>query len=527
MHLLDVYPPKGFFLPGESARIRVQIRSAANAAAQLRLDIFHLTETVARLTRPIRLSPGDQVIDIDWTPPVAAPRGYGVTASLLDEAGTLLDSAATAFDVLPGWTTSPRYGFLTDFAPERTDIESILERLARFHINGLQFYDWQYRHDQLLPPSDPYIDPLGRTLSLSTVRDFITSAEAFGMASMPYLAVYAASLEFWRAHPDWALYNEEGEPLTFLDFLGLMNPEAGSPWAEHLLAECARVLAALPFAGLHVDQYGEPKRAFTAEGKAVDLPQAFVDFIRTLKLRHPGQAVTFNAVGNWPIAALAESPQDFEYIEIWPPDTGYTDLLRIVREARVLSGGRPVVIALYQPANRPVNIRLADALIFSAGGSRIELGENARLLADPYFPKHQALSPELEQSLRNSYDFAVRYGELIGPGAADPDLRVETPADVWAVTRGTPGWITVGLINLAGVQNPYWDEEHPAPTSQDYVEIAVEVTEQISGVWWASPDRNDMALTPAPYQTEGNVVHATLPYLDTWTILTIALENDA
>lgn len=525
MHLLDIYPSKGFFLPGEAALLRLHIH--AEAPAQVQVDIFHLQGTCARLIRPICPSPDDQVFDIEWMPRGAAPRGYGVTVSLLDQAGTPHDVATTAFDILPAWTTFPRYGFLCDFTPERRDIETVLERLVRFHINGLQFYDWQYRHDQLLPPGELYVDPLGRTLSLNTVRNFITTAKEYGMAAMPYLAVYAASLEFWRAHQDWALYDEAGKALTFMDFLGLMNPEAGSPWAEHLLHECAQVLAALPFAGLHVDQYGEPKQAFSPEGEAVDLPRAFVDFIRVLKQQHPSQAVTFNAVGNWPIAALTTSPQDFEYIEIWPPDTGYADLLRIVCEARALSGGRPVVIALYQPADHPVNIRLADALIFSAGGSRIELGEDARLLADPYFPKHQALSPDFEHTLRRYHDFVVRYGELIGPGATDAELQVQAPGAVYSITRAAPGWITVALVNLAGIQNQRWDEVHPPPTPLEDIDIALEIPGQIDGVYWASPDRDDMALTPMPYRSEGRFTHVTLPYLDTWTILTIELADDA
>ncbi len=77
-------------------------------------------------------------------------------------------------------------------------------------------------------------------------------------------------------------------------------------------------------------------------------------------------------------------------------------------------------MALYLPADRPTNIRLADALIFSCGGSRIELGEGERLLADPYFPKHQPLTPELRTTLRRYYDFAVRYGEWLGPAAPSP-----------------------------------------------------------------------------------------------------------
>lgn len=28
--------------------------------------------------------------------------------------------------------------------------------MARFHLNGLQFYDWMYRHSDYLPPAAEY-----------------------------------------------------------------------------------------------------------------------------------------------------------------------------------------------------------------------------------------------------------------------------------------------------------------------------------------------------------------------------------
>ncbi len=144
---------------------------------------------------------------------------------MLDEGGRSQGVATTAFDVLPSWTSYPRYGFLTDFTPGRGDIAAAVETLARYHVNGLQFYDWQYRHDHLLPPQPEYTDPLGRRLSLPVVADGVRAAHAHGMAAMPYLAVYAASPEFWRAHPEWALYDAERRPLSFGDgLLGLMNP---------------------------------------------------------------------------------------------------------------------------------------------------------------------------------------------------------------------------------------------------------------------------------------------------------------
>ncbi len=526
MRLFDVYPVRGMFTPGEPVRLVAEVEADARVVASLRLSITHLVSTAATLIHPLTLAPGRQKVALDWSAPSIAPRGYGAEVELRDGAGRTLASASTAFDVLPDWMAFPRYGFLTDFSPDRTDAAATVETLTRYHLNGLQFYDWQYRHDCLLPPDADYVDPLGRRLSRRTIEEFIEAAHAHGMAAMPYLAVYAASGEFWRAHPEWALYDAERRPIPFGEnFLGLMNPAPGGPWARHLLEECGRVLSALPFDGLHVDQYGDPKVAYDAEGQPVDLPTAFAGFVAALKAAHSRATALFNAVGNWPIEALAASPQDFAYIEVWPPATTYRDLRRIVTEARALSKGKPVVIALYLPADRPANIRLADALIFSCGGSRIELGERERLLADPYFPKHQPLTPELKATLRRYYDFAVRFGDLIGPGAGDlTEHPVHVPSGVWAVSRRARGWLTVCLINVTDLDDARWDEAHPAPPRRADVSVQVNAPQPVRQVWWASPDRDQSALLPAVWSADVGRVHATLPFLDQWAIMAFQLD---
>lgn len=524
--LVDCYPTKGMFSPGEPIRFVVDVEGEGEETAVIHLSIIHLNQTISTLTQPVSLQNSRQRFNLEWPAPSTAPRGYGVTAELCDQSDTVIDSIATAFDILPDWTIFPRYGFLTDFAPDRADIDDTLDALVQFHINGLQFYDWQYRHDSLLPPESRYIDPLGRKLSLDTVRAFIAAAHKRGMAAMPYLAVYAASIKFWQAHPDWALYDAAGQSITFEDFLGLMDPSPGSPWTAHLQNECSQVLAQLPFDGLHVDQYGEPKEGFNVVGVRVDMPTAFAAFIRTLKATHPQAAVVFNAVGNWPIEMLAAAPQDFVYIEIWPPDVYYRDIQRIVINARTLSGGKPVVIALYLPANRPENIRLANALIFSLGGSRIELGEQAQLLADPYFPKHQTPGSDLRKMLRRYYDFVVRYGELLGPTAKVLErYEVVLPPGVWAVARSAPGWLVVSLINMSGLDDPRWDEELASPMVLTAVPIQVNLTNPVHQAWWASPDLADTDLAPLPWAVDNETVSITLPRLDHWAIIAFELET--
>jgi dextranase len=526
MSALELYGTKGAFYPGEAIELVVET-DGVRAASELRLTVLHLAETVDVLACSIPPENGKGAVSLEWQASRVAPRGYGVKAEALEESGNVLAVAHSAFDVLPHWTAYPRYGFLTDFTPGRDDISETLLELARYHINGLQFYDWLYRHDQLLPPDTVYRDPLGRSLSLDIVEGFIKAAHDWGMAAMPYLAVYAASLPFWSSHPEWALYDLEGKPLKFEEFLGLMDPSPGSPWTRHLLGQCAEVLLALPFDGLHVDQYGDPKEARDSAGRLVNIPEAFAAFVHELKAAHSQSTVVFNAVGNWPIEQLATSSQDFVYIEIWPPDVYYRDVARIATEARSLSGDRPVVIALYLPADRPENVYLADALLYSLGATRIELGEGGRLLTDPYFPKHEPLTNELRTSLRRMADFAIRYEELIGPSAGRlANLRVRAPAGVRAHVRSCPGWLTLCLVNMTGLGEPRWDEVVPKPQPLTSLPIQIALATPVRRAWWASPDHDNPGLSPLPVETDGAALNLTIPELGRWAIIALELVGN-
>lgn len=502
MHILDFYPARGCFSAGEMVNFLLEIDASVHQTIQLQLEIQHLAEPPVTLERTFQLTPGQQTIRLEWIPP-ATPAGYSARLWVCPVDGPRSFAASTAFDLLPGWTDFPRYGFLTDFSAARGDPEATLQKLARFHINGLQFYDWQYRHDRLLAPTEEYIDPLGRAMTLTTVRKLVDAAHGQGMAALPYLAIYAASAEFWLAHPDWALYDEAGKPIPFGEnFLGLMDPSPGSPWSGHLLDEGMRVLKEIPFDGLHIDQYGEPKQAWNAQHQPVDLPGAFVNFIRSASDQHPDQVVLFNAVGNWPIEALAESPVGFLYIEVWPPDVEYRHVAKIVLNAVRLCRGKSVVIALYLPASRPANNLLADAVILACGGTRIELGEEARLLSDPYFPKHEDIPPDLQCELRRLSDFAVRNGEWLRPYTLTPAGKelwshgewnppsVSVEESIWTVVRRYPQTLSVQLVNFNGLDpHQRWDEFHAVPIIRENVTVKIQVPQPPSRVIWDAPEQ--------------------------------------
>ena len=504
MRIVDFYPSQGSFSPGEAITFLVQLETSIPQEITLRILIQHLTDQPTIIEQSLQLAFGEQTVQMKWTSP-SKPAGYFARLEILfaNESHTLY--ATTAFDVLSRWTDFPRYGFLTDFNAARADPETVLKKLTCFHINGLQFYDWQYRHDQLLASTEEYFDPLGREMSLASIRKLVDVAHQHGMASMPYLAIYAASADFWRAHPDWALYDEAGQPIAFGEnFLGLMNPSASGPWSQHLLAEGTRALQGIPFDGLHIDQYGDPKHAWDSKRNSVDLPRTFVDFIQFASDQHPDKTILFNAVGNWPIEALAESAVDFMYIEVWPPDVEYRHLAEIVLNAAHLSHGKPVVIALYLPANRPANNLLADAVILACGGTRIELGEDARLLSDPYFPKHEEISSDLYSALRQLSDFTIRNGEWLSSYALsdaekdkwaqserNPEF-ISTDDSIMTVARRYPKSLVIQLVNFNGL-DPHqpWDEDHPFPTPCRKVSIRIRMSQRPSQIFWDCLERID------------------------------------
>jgi hypothetical protein len=100
MELVDFYPQKGAYFPGEPVVLSAEIQADAPSKATLLLHCYDLDERVAALTIPLQLQPGSQHVALHWQPPSAGCRAYGLEAALLDARGQLSGRAFSACDVL-------------------------------------------------------------------------------------------------------------------------------------------------------------------------------------------------------------------------------------------------------------------------------------------------------------------------------------------------------------------------------------------------------------------------------------------
>lgn len=536
--IISVVPDKAFYRPGEPIALTVR----ATGGAQLEATITYLAEQVGVLTTTVN----DGAARLMWTPPPDAPRGYGVDVRLLDANQRVIAAMSTAFDVLERWIDAPRYGFLSEFSPGRDydNAEATMDWITRFHINGLQFYDWQYRHETLLPPEnlyeEPYTDLLGRALSLEAVNRLIEAAHRRNIAAMPYTAIYGASVAFYREHPDWALFEAQNRPYEFGEnFMIIMDPTPGSPWATHLLGEFAHVLRETAFDGIHIDQYGAPMRGRNAAGERVRLDDAFPAFINEAAEvvqaeRGDDGVVIFNAVRNWPIETVAPSGQDAVYIEVWEPYRYFMDLPRIVAQAERLGNGKPVIIAAYISPDAIYNVRLANALIFASGGYHLELGEPNAMLADPYFPRFGIMTDATAEIERRYYDFLVRYENVLAVSTSDAvdsgdrasALVIEGSGDrVAVIVRQQANAETFSLVNMTGIDSDYWDVPlTQGPTPLHDLSVSIVVDRPVRRVWAASPDGDSPAPIMVAFTSDENAIDLTVPALNYWTMLVVEYE---
>ncbi len=242
--------------------------------------------------------------------------------------------------------------------------------------------------------------------------------------------------------------------------------------------------------GIHMDTYGPPHTAVAADGAAIDFAALYPALIEEAAERvaatAPGTRVLFNCVDGFPLDTVAQAPVAALYLELWPPDREFADVVRWIEHGRSLAAGRQVVIAAYAaPLRDSVAAEdraaafeaslLLGALITASGAYHHTLAERDRLLVEGYYPAAVPLLEAETTEMRASWCFSARYLHLLSApdlehadttavrivSADGREVRCSSKPEAGAIwlraTRTDHGQRVLHLLDLRGQPDTYWD----------------------------------------------------------------------
>ncbi len=554
---IDFFPEKAQYLTGEPVRLIAEIEGNLPTGCTAELKITRIDKIIFSMQQVAT----SNTLDFDCTNFSETFAGFGAELSILQN-GVELQSVSTAFDVVGKHSKVIRYGFLSDFETKDSGFDDV-ESLRKYHINMVQFYDWSYRHDDLVAPTGYYADMMGRYVDLNVVKEKIAACRKNGMKSLGYGAVYAASKDFYTEHPDWGLYTSAGDPLIFIDTFYIMNVERNCPWHNHIISEYAKAVSQVGFDGIHMDTYGFPKTAYAKHEHQNELikldeqyPYLIEDTKNELNKINSDNDLIFNNVGNWPVKSVAQSPQDAVYIEVWEPYTRYSQIKQIILDAKkACNNNKSVILAAYlapfrtDTPQRAINAALLlTAAIAANGASHLLLGEKNAVLTQGYYVDHSFLTDKQSFSIRKYYDFLVRYMELLYDNTLQDvsfthigwdnteytcinkswsaDARPDT---LWLTLTENRSYKCIHMINLLGCENDEWNRGKETPTIQHDIQFRVQLDMQIEGIFLASPDVNNCRsekLNHTIVKTDrGMVAEFSVPSVLYWSVVYIKLSD--
>ncbi|WP_339361721.1 glycoside hydrolase family 66 protein [Vallitalea maricola] len=548
----DIYPNKAQYLEGETVEIVIEWNPDIKPTdVCISLVVSHLDDKYLSITKAVDNKSGNSIIEIE---PLQV-NGYGVDISIFDEE-KIVATYSTAVDVASSHKDSPRYGFLSDFESEDVlDDEDVLS-MKKLHINMVQFYDWMYRHDDLVNEEENYTDLMGKKISLNAIKNKIDLCHKNGMKAIAYGAVYAASKPFYENHKDEALYNSNMQPISFIDKFIIMNIEEKSPWHRHIINEYERAIRVLDFDGIHMDTYGYPKKAVSKlsdDNHIVNLENEFPVLINNTReqLSKVKRDVTliFNNVGNWPVSTTSVADQDMVYIEVWDPYSTYNHIQSIIRDTR-RETDKPIILAAYLKPFMDEGeeagayaLKILTAAIISNGAYHLILGENQGVLTQGYYVDYTKISDNLFSEIRKYYDFMIRYSDLFYDKSlidvsmthaygdnmeyvfeGDDFSATADSNKIWTIIRESADTKLISLINLKG-NDVIWNKGKKQPKMNSAINLKIQVEKEVKDVYISSPEQ--AAPIKCPYNIvageRGNILIMDINRLEMWTVIVIKL----
>jgi dextranase len=557
-YLDSVETDKARYNPGDTVHFTLNVKQEVKGQS-LVIRYRHGDETVKEEEKKIKQ---DETITWEWKAPKDKEKGYLVEI-LLKKEKEYVDHLNIAVDISENWSTFPRYGYLADFGKMDTaEQQKVMKRLNRYHINGVQFYDWQYKHNQPIPPegsplAKEWPDIANRPVFYQTVKQYIDLSHEFNMMAMNYNLLFGAYEESekegvkreWRLFQDSAHETQDSHPLpdSWASDILLLDP-SNKEWQSFLVEKEKEAFNKLPFDGWHVDQLGDRGMRFDYEGNIVALDKAYIDFLNAAKdeLNVP---LVMNAVNQYAQINIAQqAPVDFLYTEIWEPFNHFSHLKQVIEQNNNYSGfQKNTVLAAYMnydlsdrtgEFNTPA-VLLTNAVIFSAGGSHLELGEN--MLSKEYFPhKNLEITDRLESRLISYYDFLTGYQNYLRDGVKPGSLEVDAVSkEVKVSPEFNKGEIhyssyekenqdIVHLINFTDASTMEWRDNEgmqTEPKEMKDIELEIRADKRVENVWIASPDQYLGSPVTLDFEQKDGKMTVIIPALKYWDMLVVEYEK--
>jgi len=493
-----------------------------------------------------------------WTAPDTDYKGYLVEVYTKNgETEKIIGSIGV--DVSSDWTRFPRYGFVSSYGQMSTaDIQSVITNLNRYHINGLQFYDWLYDHHKPLAgtvenPASSWLDIASRTNYRSTVNGYISAAKSNNMRTMFYDLCYGATnsassdgvSDEWYIFRDAAHTNKYTLSLSspFRSNIYLTDP-GNQGWIDYMIQRVKDVYAVYDFDGYHIDQVGI-SGVYDYKGQSVNLPSGFAQFIDQMKAAFPTKYHVFNAVSGYGQSSIAASKVDFLYNEVWSESAQYADLKTVIDNNALYSDSAfNTVFAAYMDYNLAENtgtfntpgVLMTDAVIFALGGTHLELGEH--MLGKEYFPNSNlTMSTLLKKSLISYYDFLVAYQNILRDGGSFNNVTVTCTNSTSTIAQWPPQIgkvISLGkqtedrqvihLFNFKNATHLSWrdmDGTQSEPLLVKSMPLRIATSKTVKKVWVATPDSEGNLYRELEFSAGDGYITLNLPVLKYWTMVVL------
>ena len=544
---LDITTDKALYQPGETIHFTAQGTLPSGARVRYRHGLDVVAEEALSGT------------SWTWTAPSADYTGY--LADIYTVSGNVETIHGTVgIDVSSDWSKFPRYGFVSSYDGSKTEATIAQETafLNRCHINGVQYYDWHYKHQWPLGGTrgnlmESYTDIANREVLTSVVKSYIAHHHARGMKAMFYNLCYGMLEDAAQDGVDerWGLFTNATHsrdklsmPSGWKGDIYLADPSNKS-WQAYMADRNDDVYASFDFDGFHIDQVGDRGTVYDYYGSQLNLTNGYASFINAMKSRHSDKRLVMNAVSGFGAGKIGQTGQtDFMYTEMWGSESQFSDIHSVISANRSYSGGKNSIIAAYmnygmssQPGqfNTP-GVLLTDAVIFALGGAHLELGDG-HMLCHEYFPNSNlTMSAELQKSLVSYYDFLVAYENLLrdggeecaatlGSGNSQVSLSCWPPKlqTVTTYTKKVGTKQVVHLLNFLQANSLSWrDENGTMPEAQAVANLPLRMKASgVKKVWVATPDALGGAPQELNFTQDGSYINFTLPTLKYWTMLVV------